>query len=438
MKISVFGLGYVGAVSSACLASLGHEVIGIDTQQTKVDFINNGQPPIVEEKISEITKKAVSSGGLRASIDAEFAVQNTEISLISVGTPSRLDGSISLTAIDAVAKQIGDSIKRKSENHTVVVRSTVLPGTTEDRIAQILMTASGRRIGDGLNLCFNPEFLREGSSVDDFYNPPFTILGSMTEEGFDILETMYNGLDAQVIRTSCRIAESVKYISNCYHAVKITFANEIGALLKSCQIDARDAMDIFFKDTDLNISRAYLKPGFAFGGSCLPKDLRALLSLGNANNVDLPFLSNILNSNNKHIDRAFSLITSQPRGKIAFFGLSFKPGTDDLRESPLVMLAERLIGRGYELTIVDSNVDIARLTGANKNFIMQEIPHLEKLLARNPNDAIEGANIVVVSHADEEAGAAIKRRADGCLIVDLQGISVLQDMPGVNYEGICW
>ena len=438
MKLSVFGLGYVGAVSSACLAELGHQVIGVDISETKVDLINSGCPPILEDKIGEITSKVVKDGHLRAVTDTKAAVMDSDVSLVSVGTPSSVDGAISLKAIDRVIEQIGRAIRSKTGSHTVVIRSTVLPGTTEDYIAPALTRASGRNIGQDLNLCFNPEFLREGSSVEDFYNPPFTVMGSMTEDGFTILEEMYGKIGAPLVRTNCQIAESVKYLSNAFHAVKITFANEIGALLKSCNLDAREAMAIFCQDGDLNISSAYLRPGYAFGGSCLPKDLRAILSLAKRNNVELPFLSSVLRSNETHIERAFKLVTSRPRGKVAFFGLSYKAGTDDLRESPLVVLAERLIGRGYDLAIVDKYIDIARLTGANKEFIMREIPHLERLIVSNPVEAVTGSDIVVLCHADSESVATIVNYYENQLIVDLQGLKELQDLSGAEYEGICW
>ncbi len=438
MKLSVFGLGYVGAVSSACLAKLGHHVIGVDISETKINLINNGRPSIIEDEIGDITSTVVTDGRLRAVSDTKAAVIDSDVSLVSVGTPSSVDGSVSLKAIDAVIEQIGHAIRSKSGCHTVVIRSTVLPGTTEDYIAPALIRASGREIGQDLNLCFNPEFLREGSSVRDFYKPPFTVIGSMTDDGFTVLEGMYSEIDAPIVRTNCRIAESVKYLSNVYHAVKITFANEFGALLKSCKLDAREAMEIFCQDVDLNISRAYLRPGYAFGGSCLPKDLRAILSLAKTNNIELPFLSSILRSNETHIERAFRLVTARPRGKVAFFGLSYKAGTDDLRESPLVVLAERLIGRGYELTIVDKNIDIARLTGANKEFIMREIPHLERLIVRDPVEAIAGSDIVVLCHADMEAVTAIMNDCEDRLIVDLQGLKELQASSGAEYEGICW
>jgi GDP-mannose 6-dehydrogenase len=438
VKISVFGLGYVGAVSGACLARLGHEVIGCDVEPGKVALINSGKPPIVEEAIAEITAKVVADGRLRATTDPAAAVAASDMSLISVGTPSAPDGSLSLLAVDKVSEQIGAALRGKTTHHSVVLRSTVLPGVTEDRVVPILEKASGRKLGDGFDVSFNPEFLREGSSVKDFDQPPFTIIGSNSESGYRAVEQMYAGINAPAIRTTCRIAESVKYLSNAYHAVKITFANEVGALLKAHGVDAREAMDIFARDTQLNISKAYLKPGYAFGGSCLPKDLRALLSMARHVNVDMPFLGNMLASNERHIERAFAMVTKHPRGRVAFFGLSFKPGTDDLRESPLVTLAERLIGRGYDLSIVDTHVDMARLTGANKTFIEREIPHLERLLAKDIDGTLRDAKIIVVGHASKDMAAKIAKHADGKPIIDLQGVAALQALDGATYEGMCW
>lgn len=438
MRISVFGLGYVGAVSGACLARLGHEVIGCDVDPNKVALINNGKPPIVEDAIAEITAKAVGDGRLRATTNPAEAVAASDVSLISVGTPSAPDGSLSLVAVGKVSEQIGAALRGKKTHHSVVLRSTVLPGVTEDHVIPILEMTSGRTMGDGFDVSFNPEFLREGTSVKDFDQPPFTIVGSSTESGFRAVEQMYAGINAPAIRTTCRIAESVKYLSNAYHAVKITFANEVGSMLKAHGVDAREAMDIFARDTQLNISKAYLKPGYAFGGSCLPKDLRALLSMARSVNVDMPFLGQILASNERHIDRAFAMVIKHPRGRVAFFGLSFKPGTDDLRESPLVTLAERLIGRGYDLSIIDTHVDIARLTGANRAFIEREIPHLERLLADDVEATLRDAKIIVVGHVSKDMAELIVRHGKGKPIIDLQGVAVLQKLDGASYEGMCW
>jgi GDP-mannose 6-dehydrogenase len=438
MRISIFGMGYVGAVSGACLADMGHSVVGVDANSHKVDLINAAKAPIVEADIEKLIRSGVESGRLRATTDPEEAIAASDVSFVSVGTPSAANGSLSLGAIDAVIGQIGRAIRRKREGHAVVVRSTVLPGTTEERIAPRLIEASGRRIGDGLELCFNPEFLREGSSVSDFREPPMTVVGSIGAAGYAVLDEVYRGVDADPIHTSCRVAESVKYLGNLFHAVKIAFANEVGALLKGSGVDAREAMRIFCRDTRLNISTSYLRPGFAFGGSCLPKDLRAFLARANTLDIDLPFLGKVLVSNETHIERAFRIIAARGRKKVALFGLAFKHGTDDLRESPLVALAERLIGKGYELTVFDQDVETARLIGANRDFIDREIPHFERLLAPSAREALNGAEIIVIGHARAADLAVVAEHARGRMIVDLAGIEELRRLDGVDYEGICW
>lgn len=438
MRVSIFGMGYVGTVSGACLADMGHEVVGVDVSAHKVAMLNRGQSPVVEELIDELVGRAAKAGRLRATEDVIDAVRGSEVSFISAGTPAGANGSPSLGAVDAVATAIGDALKRKDTEHTVVVRSTVPPGTTEERIARILQERSGRTIGQGLHVCFNPEFLREGSSVKDFHNPPQTIVGSLTPAGYDVVAQLYAGVQAPLVRTTCRIAETVKYLCNAFHALKITFANEAGALLKQLGMDGREAMAIFCQDRQLNISPAYLRPGFAFGGSCLPKDLQALLSFARANDVELPLLANVLPSNTLHIGRAFDLIARRGRRRVALFGLAFKPGTDDLRASPLVALAERLIGKGFDLVIHDPFVETSRLTGKNREFIEAEIPHFERLMAATPGAALESAEIIVVGHAGKDALAAIAERSRGRAIIDLQGVPSLAALKDVDYEGICW
>lgn len=438
MKVSIFGMGYVGAVSGVCLADLGHEVIGVDTNQTKVDLINKGTAPIVEAGVAERIEAARKAGRIRATTDAAEAVAASDVSMISVGTPSSAAGTPSFGAIDAVVAEIGKAIGAKSTPHTVVMRSTVTPGTTEDRVLPALVKASGRQPGDGLEVCYNPEFLREGSAVKDFFKPPFTVAGCLSDAGFAAMQGLYGSIEAPLIRTDCRVAESLKYASNSFHALKITFANEMGMLLKHLGVDARETMRIFCEDRDLNISKAYLRPGFAFGGSCLPKELRALQGLARSHHIELPMLAQVLNSNNRHIETAFEMIAGNGRGKVALFGLAFKPGTDDLRESPLVLLAERLIGKGFELSVFDRSVEAARLMGSNRDFIDREIPHFERLLAKQPEDTLEGANTIVIGHAGPAEVAAIKRLHAGRKIVDLQGVREVETLPGVNYEGICW
>ncbi len=438
MKISVFGLGYVGAVSCGCLTELGHEVIGVDTNPLKVSMINEGQSPVVEDGIDELIGAAAKAGRLRATADVEDAVLNSEVSLISVATPSNPNYTPNLTAVDAVIRSIGAVIRSKTGPHTVVIRSTVQPGTTEDRILPLLLESSGRVIGEGLSLVFNPEFLREGSSVRDFHNPPQTVIGSLDEAGYIAMERMYAGLPGAFVRTSCRIAESVKYLCNVFHALKIVFANEAGSVLKACGLDGREVMRIFCQDKQLNISSAYLRPGFAFGGSCLPKEVKGFLMLARSMDVPVPALMSLLDSNEAHIGRAYDLIARDGRRKVALFGLAFKPGTDDMRDSPLVVLAERLLGKGFDLAIFDRFVKLSRLLGKNKEFIDREIPHLDRLLRDSPEAALEDAAVIVVGHADAEARRAIAAHAGGRRIVDLSGYAELRDLPGVEYEGICW
>ena len=438
VKISIFGLGYVGAVSCGCLTQLGHDVVGVDTNLAKVKMINDGHSPVVEEQIEELIQAAVAQGKLRATDDVDDAVRNSEVSLISVATPSNPNFTPNLAAVDSVIASIGEAIARKSGPHTVVVRSTVQPGTTEDRILPILQASSGRTIGNGLSLVFNPEFLREGSSVKDFHNPPQTVIGSLDEVGYVALEQMYAGLPGAFVRTSCRVAESVKYLCNVFHALKIVFANEAGSVLKACQLDGREVMRIFCQDTQLNISPAYLRPGFAFGGSCLPKEVKGFLAMARNLDIAMPTLSSLLDSNEAHIERAYDVIAQEGRRKVALFGLAFKPGTDDLRDSPLVALAERLLGKGFEIAIFDRHVKLSRLLGKNKDFIEREIPHLDRLLLESPEAVMANAEVIVIGHADSEARAAIAATVNGRRVVDLSGYADLRAAAGKKYEGICW
>ena len=438
MKISVFGLGYVGAVSCGCLPELGHEVIGVDTNPLKIKMINDGQSPVVEEGINDLIFEAVQNGKLHATNDVEYAVQNSDISLISVATPSNADYSPNLTAVDDVIRSIGTVLRKKTQPHVIVLRSTIQPGTTANRILPLLLETSGRRIGHGLSLVFNPEFLREGSSVKDFHNPPQTVVGSLDEAGYVTMEQMYKELPGSFVRTSTEVAESVKYLCNVFHALKIVFANEAGSVLKASGLDGREVMKIFCQDTQLNISAAYLRPGFAFGGSCLPKEVKGFLTLARELNVPIPVLGGLLDSNEAHINRAYDLIARDGRRKVALFGLAFKPGTDDMRDSPLVALAERLLGKGFELSIYDRFVKLSRLLGKNKEFIEREIPHLDRLLRESPESALLDAEVVVIGHADVPVRQIIMDKAQGRRIVDLSGYADLSNVRGTEYEGICW
>lgn len=442
MKVSVFGLGYVGAVSCACLPELGHDVVGVDINPLKVELIASGQSPVVEVGIEELIGAAVKAGKLTATHDVAAAVRDTEISLISVATPALANYMPDLTALDAVVRQIGAEIAKKDGQHTLVIRSTVAPGTTRERIAPLLEQAVGRRIGDRLSLVFNPEFLREGSSVADFHNPPQTIVGSLDEAGVEVMKRLYTGVPGSFVAADVGVAESVKYLCNVFHALKIVFANEAGAVLKETGLDSRDVLDLFCRDTQLNISKAYLRPGFAFGGSCLPKEVKGFLTIARERGVDIPVLGSLLNSNEAHIGRAYDLIAANGRKPVALFGLAFKPGTDDLRDSPLVVLAEKLLGKGFDLAIYDKFVKIARLLGKNKEYIDREIPHLDKLLHETPDAVLARAEIVVVGHADAETRQRIIALAKGARVVDLNGYADLREasLNGgfAEYEGICW
>jgi len=438
MKISIFGMGYVGAVSGACFARMGHEVIGVDVNRGKVDTINSGGSPVVEEGLAELMMEAQTAGRISATDDPIEAVRRSEISLISVGTPTGLRGGQALGALDSVVASIGEALRQKSEAHVVVVRSTVMPRTTEERIAPNLEQASGRRLGDGLEVCFNPEFLREGAAVKDFFHPPFIVIGGVRGSAWPQAAALYAGIDAPLFSTTASIAEALKYACNAYHAVKIAFANELGAVMKSMGIDARETMRLFCEERQLNISPAYLRPGFAFGGSCLPKELRAIMGMAKGASIEVPMLANVLTSNERHVDRAFDMIQRRGRRKVALFGLAFKPGTDDLRESPLVVLAERLVGKGFELAIFDRSVDLARLTGTNLEYIKREIPHLDRLVTNSIEETLIDASTIVIGHAPADAIEQIVAAAAGRCVIDLQGVVALQGLANVDYEGICW
>jgi len=438
MRISVLGIGYVGAVSCGCLASFGHEIVGVDISTDKVAMLARGQSPIVEDEIGGLIADGVARGTLRATTDLAEAVANTEVSFISVGTPSGPDGSVSMRAVDEVVAAIGRALRDKGSLHTVVMRSTVPPGTAEDRVIPALEQASGKAHGEGFRYLSNPEFLREGSSVRDFHAPPYTLIGAMPGDDAAVLRDIYAGVGGDVHVTGYRVAEAAKYLANAYHAVKLAFANESGAILTQLGVDARAAFRLFCEDRVLNISSAYLTPGFAFGGSCLPKDIRSMLALADQANVPAPFLKQVLPSNQAIIDRTFEAIAAHGRQTVALFGLAFKQGTDDLRESPFVILAERLLGKGYDLRIYDRSVQVARLTGSNREYIEREIPHLERLLTTDPAAALDGAGLVVLGHVGQEDRPALLAGLRGHKVLDLTGIPEVRAQEGIAYQGLCW
>lgn len=438
MRISVFGIGYVGAVSSGCLAELGHEVIGVDVSPEKVAMLAAGQSPIVEAEIGELIAGNAARGRLTATTDVAAAVAGTDVSFVAVGTPSAADGSVSLRAVDAVLESIGKAIAAKEGAHTVIMRSTVPPGTAETRAIPALEAASGRKLGQGLFYYSNPEFLREGTAVRDFHAPAMTLIGAPAGDDAGLLRELYAPIAAPVQLVPYRVAESAKHLSNVYHAVKLAFANEAGAVLAAMGVDAREAFRIFCEDRILNVSSAYLRPGFAFGGSCLPKDTRSFLALAEQAGVATPFLHQVMPSNTAVIERAFAAIAAAGRKPVAQFGLAFKAGTDDLRESPYVALAERLIGRGYALKIFDRSVNVATLLGANRAYIEREIPHIERLMVPDVASALEGAGIVVIGHVTGEDRRALIDALDGQVVIDLAGIAALQGRAGIDYRGFCW
>ena len=438
MRVSVFGLGYVGCVSAACLASRGNEVIGVDVNPTKVDLIMGGHAPVVEERIGELTAEVVATGLLRATTDVRDAVANSDVSLVCVGTPSAPNGSLSTAYLERVAEEIGEAIAERDTRHTVVFRSTMLPGTCLNLLVPILEKASGKTAGVDFGVAVNPEFLREGSSVRDFFDPPKTVIGELDAASGDVVAALYEGLPGDVFRVAIPVAEITKYADNSFHALKIGFANELGAICGALGLDSHAVMDVFLSDRKLNISPAYLKPGFAFGGSCLPKDLRGLVHAAHRADVSVPILAHVLPSNEEHLKRAFELVARTGKRKVGLFGLSFKPGTDDLRESPMVELAERLLGKGYDLKIYDANVSMSRLLGANREYIEQRLPHLGQLLAPNVEDVLAHADVYLVATTDPVVLAALPHGGNRTLIDLVRLPDAETRRADKGYVGLAW
>jgi GDP-mannose 6-dehydrogenase len=438
MNVSIFGLGYVGSVSAATFANDGHHVVGVDVNAGKVAMLNAGQSPIVEPGLGELIESGVAAGRLRATTSADDAVASTDVSLISVSTPSRRNGSLDLTHLTRVCEQLGEALRRKSSYHVVVVRSTVLPGTTHDMVIPTLERTSGKGYGVDFGVAVNPEFLREGSAVRDIKHPPLTLVGhNHAADAAGTIE-LYQGIDAPVVTTSIRVAEMIKYASNAWHALKVCFGNEIGNMCKRLGVDGHDVMDIFCKDDKLNLSSYYLKPGFAFGGSCLPKDVRALEYRAKELDLDLPVIQSLLRSNQLQIQHAIDQIVETGHKRVGLLGFSFKAGTDDLRESPMVILAETLLGKGYDVRIYDRNVLIARLTGSNKEYIERQIPHLSRLLADSVDEVIDRSDVIVIGNAGPEFGEAITRCRADQTILDLVRVPFDASKVKARYEGICW
>jgi len=436
VRINIYGLGYVGSVSAACLAADGHRVLGIDIDRDKVENIKSGVAPVVEPGLSELIERGGASGLLRAT---SASPEEADLSIVCVGTPSDGNGSLGLDYVLRATGQIGDFLRRTSAYHTVSIRSTVLPGTVRSKLIPILERESGKQAGRDFGVCMNPEFLREGTSIRDYHCPPFTVIGQLDPRSGDAVEAVVANIPAKVLRTDLEVAEMVKYTGNAFHALKITFANEIGNLCKRLGIDGTAVMDVFCQDTKLNISAAYLQPGFAFGGSCLPKDLRALLNKARELDLEPLVLRSILASNHNQVDEAYNLIRKTGKKRIAMLGLSFKPNTDDLRESPVAELTETLIGKGYQVAIYDQEVSLARLRGANRKYIEQTIPHISCLMKRSPGDAVACSDVVVIAKHSPEFDDTLRNLNGDKFVIDLvRALPYRTAQAGHSYEGICW
>lgn len=437
LDISVFGMGYVGVVSAACLTHNGHTVIGVDTNETKTGLVNAGTSPIIEKDVAAFLSEAHADEMLSATTDAAEAVANSNLSLVCVGTPSRKNGSLDTSIVEKVCEEIGAAIKLKDDYHCVVIRSTMLPGTIKEVVIPALEETSGKKAGHDFGLAINPEFLREGTAVYDFYNPPKTVIGSLSERDADLVAALYEDLDAPLFKVSIEVAEMTKYVDNVWHALKVAYGNEIGNICKPLGIDSHAVMEIFCQDTKLNIAPTYLKPGFAFGGSCLPKDLRALNYKAQDLDLSVPLIRSISESNRTQVERGLEIIAGHGRKNIAFFGISFKSGTDDLRESPQVELVERLLGKGYKVKIYDRNVEMARLTGGNKDYILKVIPHISDLIGESFEDVLAHGDVIVIGNSDPEFHTIPRSMNNEQILVDLVRIPE-RDLIGERYDGVNW
>lgn len=436
MKIAIFGLGYVGCVGLGCLAENGHHLIGVDIDKTKVDLINNGNATIVEKDIDELIQKNFKCKRILATTKSSDAIKNSEVGIICVGTPNNENGHLNMEPIYTVAKEIGEALKNKNAFYTVAIRSTVMPGTNK-KVTKIIEEISTKTSGKDFAVVSNPEFLREGTAINDFFNPPYTVLSSESDKGLEVMKTVYQSIKGEVIVTDIGSAELIKFVNNTFHGLKVVFANEIGRICKALGTDSRNLMELFIKDNILNISPYYLKPGFAYGGSCLPKDLKALNSIAHDNYIKLPVLSSIDGSNQQHIEYTLKLIMSKKKEKIGFYGISFKAGTDDLRFSPALEIAERLLGKGYHIKIYDKNVHLSKLMGKNKEYIFNKLPHINKLLVEDIDEFINSLDMMVVVNKDDNINKLLKKDLSNIDIIDLVRISD-KTIGLKNYEGICW
>ncbi len=433
MNVSIFGMGYVGIVTAGCFARDGINVIGVDINPDKVDNINKGVPPIIEKGLKELIEEGLNSGRIIATTDFKEAIDKTELSLISVGTPSRSDGALDLQYVERVVKNIAEAVGKKKKEHAIIIRSTIFPGTTR-KLSELSKKYSNEI---PIHFAFNPEFLREGSAIKDFDEAPFTVIGTESKKASSFVKKLYAAVDAPFYVVKPEEAELLKYAANAWHATKIGFSNEIGRLAKFSGVDARKVMEMLVLDKKLNVSNAYMKPGFAYGGSCLPKDVRAIEYFGKINNIKLPVINALSISNNAHIELALELITSKNKRNLGLLGLSFKSDTDDLRESPAVELSERLLGKGYNLKILDHYVAESKLIGSNKKYIEKKIPHLSKLMVDSPDELLDHSEIIIVTHGAAEFRTILEKINNDTIIIDLTGI-LKEDIDYSNYEGIAW
>ena len=437
MKVSIFGLGYVGCVSLGCLAKDGHNIVGVDLNKTKVDFINRGEATIVENGIAEIISEQHNLGRISATSDAIEAVQQSEISIICVGTPSTTNGHLNLNAIFKVAEEIGKAMTEKEDFHIIVIRSTGLPGTNAE-VCEIVKNHSGKKEDEDFAIVSNPEFLREGSAVEDFYNPPFTLVGSKNEYAINRMRQLYKNINASFYITEIKAAELMKYVNNAFHALKIIFANEIGNICNKIDVDSHQVMKIFCKDTKLNLSPYYLKPGFAYGGSCLPKDLKALKTIAHDHYLECPVLENIERSNDAQKKIVLDRIVEFNKKNIGFLGLSFKAGTDDLRNSPIIDTMEQLLGKGYNIKIYDKDVHFSKLIGANREYILRKIPFIAKFLTNDLDEVVESSDVIIIVNREDELLNLHEKISEDKIIYDLVNINLKNRSKYKNYTGIAW
>lgn len=432
MNISIFGLGYVGCVSVGCLSKLGNNVIGVDIIKEKVDLINEGKGTVVEKGIDELIESGIKNGTIKATLESNYAVSNSEVAIIAVGTPNNSAGQLNMEMIYATAKQIGKNLREKKEFFTIAIRSTVMPGTNQE-VKKIIAEEAGHK---NFGVVSNPEFLREGSAIEDYFSPPYTVLASDSELALEKMKVLYKQINAKILLVDVINAELIKFVNNTFHALKVGFANEIGRISKSLGADSRELMELFVSDKILNISPYYLKPGFAYGGSCLPKDLKALNTISHDKYLNTPIINSVSVSNSAHIDHAYNLIKSFNKKKIGFFGISFKPGTDDLRFSPSLELVEQFLGKGYHVQIFDENVNLSRVTGKNKEYLYSKLPHISELLCQTIEQFTDGIDIVVIATKTEKLSEFIETLDKSIILIDLVSISIKKTYK--NYIGICW